>query len=148
MYTAQGEVQCARETFGQVPGNSLNSGMVMYPGDYIMSSNGMYKLVYQMNGNLGIYDGASPKWVSGTTLYVPGHAAMRNDGSFILSTSTHPKKAKKSNIYWKVKTTQPGPYRLVMQNDMNLALYGRDNVLLWQSGTSIPGVQNCTSLSC
>lgn len=98
----------------------LYQGETMYKGDTLFSPNHEYRLVFQNDGNLVVYNSQDKAlWHSGT--HGMSNAAtlrMQDDGNLVLySDSLTP--------LWHTKT-HLGPYaeyELVMQNDGNLVLY-------------------------
>lgn len=130
--------------------NSLTSdgSSTLLPGDNLLSSDNMYKLLYQTDGNLVIYPnyGGQAIWSSNTAGKLPGKAVIQIDGNFVLYD-------KNNYPYWATNTYNKGagPYRLTMQKDRNLVLYSNYNnriAALWNSKTNIPNTPNCTINNC
>ena len=130
--------------------NSLTSdgSSTLLPGDYLLSSDNMYKLLYQKDGNLVIYPnyGGTAIWSSNTPGHLPGKAVMQEDGNFVLYD-------KNNYPYWATETYGKGaaPYRMTMQKDRNLVLYSNYNnriAALWTSNTNIPNTPNCNITNC
>ena len=60
----------------------------MAPGASVLSQNGQYRLVYQTDGNLVLYDAArTPLWSTGTAGTSPGRVVMQNDGNLVIAVS-------------------------------------------------------------
>jgi hypothetical protein len=107
-------------------GSTLKSGQSMYTDDYLVSDDGRYRLIMQLDGNLVVYGPGGPVWA--TNRFATGARAImqtdgnlvvrRPDGSAMCSTGTF-----------------AGTSSLVMQNDGNLVIYG-PNGPVWatQSG--------------
>ncbi|MDX6744158.1 hypothetical protein [Actinocorallia sp. A-T 12471] len=113
-------------------GDTLPPGGVLHGDDVITSPDGMFRLVYQVDGNLVLYrvcDGR-PTWASGTKGKPVGVCVMQADGNLVIydpvqrpvwSSGTHEGKDAGS--------------RLVLQTDGNLVLYRPDDTPSWDSGT-------------
>ncbi len=66
------------------PGH-LWSNEDLYPDQYRCSSDEMYCLVYQSDGNLVLYTHTGyPVWASGTSGTAPGMATMQGDGNLVI----------------------------------------------------------------
>ncbi len=111
------------------PGNSNTmssvANTVLYVNDYIASANGAYRLYYQWDGNLVLYE-----WPSGTPLwwtgagYDAGYAAMQTDGHFVVyDANTNP-------VWWSGTAGNPGAY-LVLWNSGILAIHSSTGEVLW-----------------
>ncbi|MEQ1875456.1 MAG: discoidin domain-containing protein [Bdellovibrionia bacterium] len=78
------------EVFGQeiVPAfdsNTLRSGQALRPGQKMVSTNGLYSLVYQTDGNLVLYrGGTTPLWETATYSTLPGKLVLQGDGNLVL----------------------------------------------------------------
>ena len=105
------------------------SALEMGPGASIRSTNGRFRLLYQTDGNLVLYDDVrqQPLWSSGTTGGV-GTALMQLDGNFVIY---GPDRVP----LWSTATSGPGNY-MVLQNDGNLVVYSPHGQPLWGSGTA------------
>lgn len=160
MYTAWGDFDCRKnsrsinvEGYRELPDNSLhsvwnknecidNTGSSLYPGDYILSSDKRYKLIYQTDGNLVVYDKTTPVWSAGKLDSNPKCAVMQHDGNFVLYNKT--------GSYWATNTMGKGrpPFRVTMQRDRNLALYDSTNFPQWNSQTNVAVTGTCTTTNC
>lgn len=90
----------------------------MHPGDYLLSQNGRFQCILQLDGNLVVYDlqnGPRMLWPSGTGGKPVSRAVMQRDGNFVIY---GPFEAN-----WSTDTGGQGICDLVMQNDGNLVLY-------------------------
>ena len=91
----------------------------LLPDMQVFSQNRKYRLKFQLDGNLVLYDQANrPLWASNTRGIQPGKAVMQRDGNFVVydnagrarfATGTH---------------GRPGSY-LRVENDGNLVIYSR-----------------------
>jgi hypothetical protein len=89
----------------------LSSGQSMSPGDYLVSPNGNYKLIFQTDGNFVLYQGSN--------------------GSFTDDPST---------AVWSTSTQNKGATTVIMQADGNLVLYVGTSAA-WATNTAgNPGV--------
>lgn len=104
----------------------LVSGGRLLPGQALTSGNGQYRLLYQQDGNVVLYDdfNRTAPWASGTVGTAAGQAVLQADGNFVIydaqgaarfSTAT----AGNQNAY------------LVVQNDGNVVLYRSDGQPIW-----------------
>ena len=109
---------------------SLSPDGILWPGEQLDASNGCYRLVYQGDNNLVLYDAAwTPLWASGTNGPSPGFVAMQGDGNFVLYDADGVPR-------WASGTPgHPGAV-VVMQTDGNLVVYGADGQPLWASNTA------------
>ena len=121
---------------------SINNSMRR--GDYILSPNNLYKLLFQMNGNLVLYDLTSPSgtpvsiWSSKTMNTRSNRVTLENTGyleiNFVDGNKT-------KNIWTSVNNrninNQTGPYKLVLQNDRNLVIYDANLNIMWSSNTAL-----------
>lgn len=110
-----------------MPTNVLLQGQSMSMGQSLVSRNGIYRMVLQVDGNLVVYQYATPIWDSATSGYYLGNngkLTMQSDGNLVIyDTNGRP--------YWDTYNTHfnpPSPrigYYLIMQDDGNLVLYTR-----------------------
>ncbi|MFN2444143.1 MAG: hypothetical protein ABR606_00920 [Vicinamibacterales bacterium] len=114
------------------PGSSdtLGPGQRLYPDSQISSSNGVYVLRYQGDGNLVLYrDGGVPIWDSGSVGQSAGYTEMQGDGNFVTyDASGTPVWASGTHVY-------SGAY-LRVQDDGYLVIYDTGGVPLWWVGGS------------
>jgi hypothetical protein len=72
----------------QSVGSQIVEGQALYPGQWLTSPNGEYRVGLQGDGNLVLSDMAlSPPvafWATGTDGYAPKAAYVQNDGNFVL----------------------------------------------------------------
>jgi hypothetical protein len=110
----------------QVMGNDrLVSGGRLLPGQSIVSQGGRYRLVYQTDGNLVIYDDVArlALWGSGTSGTSAGQAVLQGDGNLVIYTA-------QLVPVWGSGTPGNTGSILVMQSDGNLVLY-RNGLPTW-----------------
>jgi hypothetical protein len=63
----------------------LLPGQALFPGQSIQSPDGNTRLIYQIDGNLVVYDAADkPLWASATAGTAPGVTAMQADGNLVV----------------------------------------------------------------
>ena len=76
----------ATVTLSVVFRHRLFSGARLLSGHQLMSANGRYRLSYQTDGNLVLYDDVerTAPWTSKTVGTSPGYAMMQNDGNFVI----------------------------------------------------------------
>jgi len=110
------------------PVDALLSGVRLYPGQSLESSNSKYTLSMQTDGNLVIYSAKGPIWSSRTNGKGVAFLIMQNDGNLVMyGTDGRP--------VWSTRTSGKGPSSLDMQTDGNLVIYANGRAT-WSSGTS------------
>lgn len=106
----------------------LNANDKLKPGDKLESSNGLYQLIYQTDGNLVLYTAnGRALWASGTNGRPAGYAAMQTDGNFAIY-------GPDGGFQWNTGTTTFGSY-IVLQADGNLVVYTPAGTAIWASTT-------------
>ena len=118
-----------------LPGERLRSGARLLPGQELTSTSGRYRLHYQTDGNVVLYDDTdrTALWNSATTSSRPGQAMMERDGNFVVYDG-------QGRVLWTTGTTgNPNAYLLV-QDDGNLVVYRPDLQPMWDrlSATMVP----------
>lgn len=104
----------------------LQPGTRLLVGESLWSTNNRYRLLYQTDGNLVLYDetARTALWATGTGGTTTGQAAMQTDGHFVIydadgavrfSTGT----AGNTNAY------------LLVQNDGNVVIYSASGPPIW-----------------
>jgi len=104
-------------------------GQYLLPGQYLESTYGTFKFIYQTDGNLVLYENGVPLWNT-ATITSPGYAIMQTDGNFVLYWPN-------GTPYWATNTWgNPGSY-LTVQDDGNVVVYRNWQNLnpLWWTGT-------------
>lgn len=110
----------------------LEAGMRLGPDDCVDSSDGQMHLLYQLDGNLVLYDGNwRPLWATGTVGTRPGVVVMQADGNFVVYDAN-------GIPLWAASGSfgHPGAH-LAVQNDGNVVIYDVDGVPLWNTGTFV-----------
>ena len=116
----------ATVTLQVVPRDTLRAGARLLPGQALTSSNGRYRLVYQVDGNLVLYDDVdrTAPWSNGTAGTTAGQAVMQADGNFVVYD------AQLAGL-WGSGTAGNSNAFLALQSDGNLVVYRADGVALW-----------------
>ena len=104
--------------------DTLLPGESLYADQGRTSSNGQYRLVYQGDGNLVLYQGGTPLWASNTAGTLAGEAVMQHDGNFVIYNG-YGTPLRDSGTWW-----SPSAY-LVVQNDGNVVVYSAGGAPLW-----------------
>lgn len=108
----------------------LESGRALQPDDRLNSSDGRWRLIYQLDGNLVLYDvNWRPIWHTSTDGTTPGMAIMQLDGNFVVYDAAGVPRWSSGRSFGYSGA------RLAMQNDGNLVIYGPDGAPLWDSDT-------------
>jgi hypothetical protein len=116
--------------------SSLFSGERLRPGECLISPNKKYKLRYQTDGNLCIYQIRDQQghiiqarciWATGTGGTTLGTICMQPDGNFVLYSAGVPIQATMTHHFL-------GSI-IMMQDDGNLVIYNTDNQPTWASNT-------------
>jgi hypothetical protein len=119
--------------------NILMAGETLEANQFIISSNGAYKLIMQGDGNLVLYSIAgtngktsdAPTWASLTfsKVNLPYYAKLQKNGNFEIFNN-------KGKSVWASNTWAMNPndiYAVILQNDGNLVNYGIDQIPKWNS---------------
>lgn len=108
------------------PPNVLASGARLTPGQSLTSSDGRFRLVYQGDGNLVLYDEAlkTPVWWSATSGRSAGMVGMQGDGNLVIYDAS-------ITPLWMSGTAANASARLVLQSDGNLVVYTADGRPVW-----------------
>ena len=114
-------------TYRMLPGDRL------YPNDYLISQNGLWKLKYQTDGNLVLYnaDESQSYWESGTwnTGQAAGYLSLQPEGNLFMVGNPD------IGAYWAVGNNMGATFRL--QDDRNLILADANNGLVWSPNTYV-----------
>ncbi len=111
--------------------DTLQSGQSLSAGQFITSLNGVYKLIYQTDGNLVLYNTTTNAalWTIGVTSGAPGSMQMQTDGNLVVYNSY-------GTAVWQSSTNNgDSGTRLVVQDDGNTVLYRSDNTPAWSTNT-------------
>lgn len=108
----------------------LTSGQMLRPDDRLNSSDGRWHLLYQLDGNLVLYDvNWRPIWHTSTDGTQPGIAIMQADGNFVVyDAAARP-------LWASAISNGHSGAQLAMQTDGNLVIYDVDGTPLWDTGT-------------
>jgi pimeloyl-ACP methyl ester carboxylesterase len=108
-------------------GDTLGAETGLYRGDYLTSSDGRYRLEYQWDGNLVLYDEhGNALWWSGTW-GAPGAAWMRADGGFIIYNGSN-------EPMWDSGTRgELGNWYLRLENNGTFVIYMPDGTPVWSN---------------
>ncbi len=103
----------------------LLAGARLTSGQSIQSPNGTYRLIYQGDGNLVLYNTATNAavWFTGTS-GTPGQVILQTDGNFVVYNSA-------SAALWYTGTAGNSNASVAVQNDGNLVLYSQAGQALW-----------------
>lgn len=123
---SRGARATASLTLEVVPRDRLDSGASLLPGEVLVSRNRRYRLAYQHDGNLVLYDD-----VAQTVLFAThtggtstGRAIMQGDGHFVVYDAS-------GAAPFATATTGNVGASLLIQDDGNLVLYRPDGVPIW-----------------
>lgn len=112
----------------------LRAGQIMHVGDCLKSSNGIYTLCMQSDGNLALYFEGRTKAIWAPNRYNSNrpYFALQTDGNMVLY-------GPNSYAYWSSGTSHVGNNAyLVLQTDGNLVLYNNAGRAVWSTGTHDP----------
>ncbi|SDQ57287.1 curculin domain-containing protein [Thermostaphylospora chromogena] len=102
----------------------LTAGEILKPRQSVKSSNGQYKLIQQVAGNLVLYGPGNQALWSTPTSGTLAYTTMQKEGNLVVYSATN-------KPLWTTKTAgNPGAY-LKVQNDGNLVVYSADGKPLW-----------------
>jgi len=106
------------------PHDTLTINGRLVAGQSITSGNGQFRLAYQTDGNLVLYDDVKRTWVwsSGTAGTSAGVAILQTDGNFVVYNAS-------GVAQWWTGTF--GNNRLVVQSDGNLVVYNTSGRSVW-----------------
>ena len=124
--------------------DALFAGQILYAGQYIQSSNGMYTAIMQSDGNFVIYRGnnfiaANASAATMTHGNNNAYFAFQFDGNIVVYNQSN-------KAIWSPLIHGKGATKLVMQSDGNLVAYTSAGKAVWASNTVSGGV-NKTEIS-
>jgi hypothetical protein len=92
----------------------------------LTSTGGRYRLVYQSDGNLVLYDSSdgTAQWNSGTGGTSAGQVAMQSDGNVVVYDA-------QGTAHWTTNTAGNANATLVVQSDGNLVVYSSGGQAVW-----------------
>jgi len=106
--------------------DTLPSGSRLLAGQSLTSANRRFRLVYERDGNVVLYDDVerTMPWSSSTAGLTTGQVVMQTDGNFVVyDGSNRPR--------WMSGTPSYANSRLVLQGDGNLVVYAADGQARW-----------------
>jgi len=104
--------------------DSLAVGQTLYRGNILISPNGHFKLNFQNDGNLVLYEGTQAIWSSGTQNKGGQRLVMQRDGNLVMYGPNGP--------VWATNTSGNPRSFLKLQDDGNLVIYHP----VWSTGTT------------
>jgi hypothetical protein len=111
--------------------DQLSAGESLNPGEKLISSNQIFRLEYQKDGNLVIYKFDTPLWSTGTNGKPIEQTRFQDDGNLVMYDQNN-------HAIWEI-----GKYgseyqgsQLIMQDDGNLVAYDKNGNSYWASGTT------------
>ncbi len=109
-------------------GDRLVAGENLTAGQYRVSSDGRFQLIYQGDGNLVLYQNGAAIWNSGTNGTSAGRTAMQSDGNLVIYNA--------SNVpVWASNTSGNAGAYLSVQSDGNTVLYRANGSAAWFTNT-------------
>ena len=116
----------AMAIYGEVLLDTLRSGASLTPGQALTSSDGRFRLSYQSDGNLVLYESVddSAQWNSGTGGTSAGQVTMQSDGNVVMYDAP-------GTARWSTGTAGNANATLVVQNDGNLVVYASSGQTVW-----------------
>jgi len=122
----------ARPALAAAGTNTLFADERLYPGQFLASANGQFRVYMQDDGNLVLYDAVGVALWASLTHGKPGAWLInQGDGNLVLYHN--------GVAVWHSGTHGHGPSNLIMQDDGNLVLYKAGGVATWASGTARSG---------
>lgn len=127
----EGRKSCWPKPVSSLATNGKNT---MKPGENLVSTNGLYRLMLQADGNLVGYEIASGKsfWNSKSANKgaAPYQLVLQGDGNLVIYDS-------KGKAVWNAGTNSTvAPFLFVMQDDRNVVIYDSKSKALWNAGSS------------
>ena len=114
--------------------SQMTANQVLRNNEYLVSSNGAYRLYLQGDGNLVLRDWQTRAalWASGTHGQNATELLLRSDGNLVLNSSA-------DSVVWSSGTGGSGADRLALNDDGSLALYQGNSIVWSQNGGSNSG---------
>ena len=112
-------------------GESLSAGQLL-PGGTLSSANRQYRLAYQSDGNLVLFNvlAGTAVWASDTGGTSPGSATMQSDGNFVIYNGT-------GTPVWSSGTGGNLGATLAVQNDGNVVISNAAGQAIWSHAAGI-----------
>jgi hypothetical protein len=104
----------------------LSADQQILPGEAVLSDNREFRLIFQADGNLVLFDErtGAPRWATSTSSPRPGRALMQSDGNLVVFDA--------GGVPLWSSNTAGNPYAyLLLQSDGNLVIYSPDGAVLW-----------------
>lgn len=125
--------------------NTLNAGQALNTGDKLISANGKYMLLMQVDGNLCVYKYVNGKqssfvWCSMEHDFSNATLRMQTDGNLVVYDGAGKAKwSSKTQAYYNPKYGKSDfkPVKLVFLNDGTLGLYTVYNKRVWSNQPSL-----------
>ncbi len=110
-------------------GGTFVAGESLQPGESVRSADDRFRLTFETDGNLVLYDEWDVRrWESRTQHQYLGYVLMQFDGNLVIYDAW-------DSAVWSTGTHgSPGSY-LVVQNDGDVVVYNVDGVPRWRTGT-------------
>lgn len=108
------------------------AGDKLYPNDFLLSENGLWKLKYQTDSNLVLYDANESQafWETFTWGNEPGFVELQDDGNLVMYGAN-------GGVLWATNTYPYSGAWFRIQDDRNLILADANNNLLWTPNTYV-----------
>ena len=114
------------------------AGDRLYPNDFLISQNGLWKLKYQTDGNLVLYnaDESQAYWETFTwnTGQAAGYLTLQPDGNLLMVGNPD------IGAYWATNTYNHPGATFRLQDDRNLIIDDANGNLLWTPNTYDPNL--------
>lgn len=108
----------------------LEVGEGLYPDDSIMSPNKRYKLIFQLDANLVLYDGIHATWAIGKTDAEPRGVTLGDDDDLVVN---------RDHRTWKTRTRRRlkgGRGALIVRDDGAVVIKS-DDTIIWSTNSSL-----------
>lgn len=92
------------------------AGQGLLAGQSLVSCDGRYTMIMQLDGNLVIYDEGAPIWASNTVNQPAAEVVLRADGNFVLY-------ARDASVLWKSGSKTSTDVAAYLQGDGNFVIY-------------------------
>jgi hypothetical protein len=110
-------------------GSVLGAGETLGSNESLASPSGRFTLTMQDDGNLVLYDGATPIWASNTDGHAGATLTMQSDGNLVVYTTGN-------SAIFATGTNGHAGADLEVQNDGNVVIYSSNHTALWATGTN------------
>lgn len=113
--------------------DTLSAGDRLTPGQYLQSTNNRFRLVYQTDGNLVLYDDTlrTAVWNTATTSGTPGFLVLQGDGNLVMYNSAG------KAVWYSATVSSAKSVSLAMQGDGNLVLYADGRAIWTQNAPAV-----------